>query len=189
MNKIKSCKKCNLHNNQPPLLDKLARADVIWMGLSAKKTKNEQDIPLNKDTISGNIINKIEEDLLAYKFYKTNLVKCLPLENHKLRYPNKNECAVCFENFIEEIRCIKPKIVFLLGKIVSDFVKKEQGLTIENTENILNYTIYCQNRIYYIPIPHPSYIYVYKRHQVNDYIKDLTQLIIQIKGHMIDEHA
>ena len=77
MNKIKSCKKCNLHNNQPPLLDKLAKADVMWIGLSAKKIKNPQDRPLNKNTISGNIINQIEEHLLAYKFYKTNTKQIL----------------------------------------------------------------------------------------------------------------
>lgn len=178
MNKIKSCTKCNLHNNQPPLLDKLAKADVMWIGLSAKKIKHKQDIPLNNGTITGDIIQQIEKDLLAYKFYKTNLVKCLPLKNDKLRYPSKDECEACFANFIKEIQFTEPKIVFLLGKIVSDFVIKKLGLTIENAENISNYTIYYQNGIYYIHVMHPSYIYVYKRNTVQNYIKNLKELIL-----------
>lgn len=177
MNKIIFCRKCNLCENQPPLLDELSDAEVVWVGLSAKQINQKHARPLCKGTVSGNIISQVEANLLPRKFYKTNLVKCLPLKNGKLRYPNKNELNDCFGNFIEEIECIKPKVVFLLGKIVSEFVIKKLGLIAVSIECLANYMVYDRDGTYYISIPHPSYVYVYKRHLVQNYITDLKTLV------------
>ena len=59
----------------------------MWVGLSAKRVDDlNNSIPLCNDTNSGKIIELIEQKLQDLKFYKTNLVKCLPLdENNKLR--------------------------------------------------------------------------------------------------------
>jgi DNA polymerase len=72
-----------------PLLDKKCKADVFWVGLSAKKVEDiENDIPLSNDTNSCKIINRIESRFDEEIFYRTNLVKCVPLDwQGKLRYP------------------------------------------------------------------------------------------------------
>lgn len=162
-NIIVNCKNCNLYNNQLPLLDEIKECDVMWVGLSAKRVLNS-NIPLDKSTNSGKIIELIENKIEGLKFYKTNLVKCLPLdENNKLRYPNLFEMKQCVENLIIEIEIIKPKVIFLLGKKTYDFVHKY----------FKEKNIDCSNLF---SIEHPSYIYVYKRKYINDYVDKVIDI-------------
>jgi DNA polymerase len=118
LEEISKCKKCKLCKNQRPLLDKNNSCDIMWVGLSAKKVEDiNKTIPLCNDTNSGKIIEKIENKLNDFRFYKTNLVKCLPLDkNNKLRYPTIEEMNSCIENLLLEINYFKPKIIFVLGK-------------------------------------------------------------------------
>lgn len=163
---IKKCKKCPLYKNQLPLLDKQTKCDVMWVGLSAKQVKDiNNSFPLQNDTNSGKIIKNIEENLSNLKFYKTNLVKCPPLDNKdKLRYPTTSEMNHCIENLLKEIDIIKPKIIVLLGNIVSKYIKK--------------YLKDNQIKLNIITIKHPSYIYVYKRKYISNYIEDTKEKII-----------
>ena len=84
--KIIECEKCGLCINQKPLLEECIRdCQVFWVGLSAKKIKDEEDVPLAANTKSGLLIKSIEERCKNVITYKTNLVKCLPLnDNEKL---------------------------------------------------------------------------------------------------------
>jgi len=175
--KISNCSNCNLCDFQPPLLDIYnEQTRVIWVGLSAKKVQNiELERPLENNTNTGKIIEKIESNNKF--FYKTNLVKCVPLdESNKLRYPNKDEMNFCFENLILELITLKPQIAFLLGSKVSSFVfskiksKKFKNEASEQTKRILN-------DIEFINIYHPSYIAVYKRKEENNYINDVQNII------------
>lgn len=174
---LRNCTNCNLCHNQAPLVDKsYSNAPVIWVGLSAKTVKDiKTERPLENNTNTGKIIEKIEANNDC--FYKTNLVKCVPLdENNKLRYPNKNEMTFCFENLLFELITIKPKIVFLLGSKVTNFVlnklksnkfKKETSQEIfDILENIEFHNIY-----------HPSYIAVYKRKEENKYVQEVQNII------------
>jgi len=165
--KIKNCKNCNLYFNQLPLLDKKEVCDVMWVGLSATKVENiEIDYPLKENTNSGKIIKEIENALPNIKYYKTNLVKCLPLNDRgKIRYPSKEEMSVCIKNLINEIEILKPKIVFLLGNNVADFIEKY----IKEHNIKLNTSLKR--------IEHPSYIYIYKRKNKQDYINKVTNYI------------
>ncbi len=164
---LKKCQNCELYKNQLPLLDELTKKDVMWVGLSAKRVVNgEESLPLARNTNTGKIIETIELELKEYSFYKTNLVKCLPLDsNKKIRYPTKMEITKCLDNLIYEIEIVKPKIVLLLGKIVYDNVYK-----------------YCKDnkldvsKLFYIE--HPSYIYIYKRKYLKEYIEKVKNLII-----------
>ena len=99
------CNSCMLCRNQKPLLDKSGVCDIMWVGLSAKKVENvDTTIPLCNDTNSGKVIELIEESLDGFKFYKTNLVKCLPLdEKNQLRYPTIDEMDSCIKNLLIEI--------------------------------------------------------------------------------------
>ena len=97
---IYDCEKCGLCNNQKPLLEGYIRdCQIFWVGLSAKKITDEDDIPLSPNTKSGLLIKSIEDRCDNVITYKTNLVKCLPLnDDEKLRYPNRKEVDACFEN-------------------------------------------------------------------------------------------
>ena len=96
------------------------------------------------------------------KFYKTNLVKCLPLnEKGKLRYPTKEECLTCLENLLKENKELQPKVIVLLGKKVSSYVLKGKE----------------QIDVSFIQALHPSYIYVYKRNFILEYEENLKQEI------------
>lgn len=113
LKQIKQCQKCNLYQNQPPLIEECEACDVMWVGLSAKKITDNKGMPLAPSTNTGKIIAEIEETIGLDKSYKTNLVKCAPLDdNSKLRYPKKEEVGVCIENLIVEIKYLQPKVIF-----------------------------------------------------------------------------
>ena len=174
---IKACHKCNLCLNQAPLLDKSTDCQIFWVGLSAKIVSDDTDIPLSPETNTGQIIYEIEETYNDIISYKTNLVKCVPLtESKKLRYPNKSEINCCIIHLQEEIHELSPKIVFLLGEKVCSSVEKQLCITFEKW-NGFNYIYKEINGVYYIPIHHPSYIYVYKRKQIQQYVKSIQSLI------------
>lgn len=167
LQEITGCRNCHLCSNQLPIIDKKEQCDVMWVGLSAKKVNNlETSYPLKDDTNSCKILKEVEDILPNIKYYKTNLVKCLPLdEKGKIRYPNTEEMNTCINNLISEIQFLKPKIVFLLGNNVSNFVEKYIQ------KNNINLDVYFKK------IEHPSYIYVYKRKNKQEYINRLTNYI------------
>ena len=165
LKKLSNCTKCGLCMNQKPLLDNTCLCDVMWVGLSAKKVDDvNTTIPLCNDTNSGKIIELIENRLSNVKFYKSNLVKCLPLDdNNKLRYPSTSEMNACIDNLLLEIRELKPKIIFVLGKTTYNFIDKYfKRNNIDNSKLIY--------------IEHPSYIYVYKRKLIDDYIEKVVNI-------------
>ena len=162
-------------------MDKCKSCQVLWVGLSAKKVTCDDETPLSKSTNSGAIIHKIEESLNGVSTYKTNLVKCLPLDDHqKLRYPNRQEIDDCFCNLEEEISTLAPKIVFLLGEKVYSSVAKRYRLSFDRIDGF-NYQFVRHDGVYYVPVHHPSYIHVYKRKFVDTYIQslhDITQRLL-----------
>ncbi|MDD4297160.1 MAG: uracil-DNA glycosylase family protein [Ruminiclostridium sp.] len=174
---IRVCSKCNLCNNQEPLLDDMKLCQVFWVGLSAKKVSNENERPLSPTTNSGKLIYNVEGQCSGVITYKTNLVKCVPLdERQKLRYPNRREIDICFPNLENEIKELLPKIVFLLGDKVATTISKQFHLDFLGWDEF-NYSFTKHNGIYYVPIHHPSYIYVYKRKHMDVYIKSIASLI------------
>ena len=165
---VLNCRKCDLHINQNPLLDKNKKCDVMWVGLSAKKVEDLNiNYPLENNTNSGKLIEEIEHRNSEYNFYKTNLVKCLPLNDKgKIRYPSIEEMNKCIENLLIEIEVHKPKVVILLGNIVYKFVDKylkDNRIQLDNVS--------------FVGIEHPSYISVYKRNSKEEYIKKVTNII------------
>lgn len=58
--------------------------DILWVGISAKIGEE----PLSETTNTGKLVKQIE-NACGKSGYKTNLVKCPPVDkNGKLRYPN-----------------------------------------------------------------------------------------------------
>lgn len=177
---IYKCQKCGLCFNQKPLLDVEKRCQVFWVGLSAKKVVSDIETPLSPETNSGKLIQKVENLCGNVVTYKTNLVKCLPLsDQQKLRYPNQKEIDSCFENLLKEIHIMSPKIVFLLGEKVYSSVGKHLNIIFDKW-NDFEYSYKTFENIHYVPIHHPSYIYVYKRKKMDDYVKSIERIINQL---------
>lgn len=177
VDQIYKCERCGLCNNQKPLLDVEKKCEVFWVGLSAKKKTFDNEIPLSPETNTGMLIKQIEEMCEHVDTYKTNLVKCLPLnDQEKLRYPNKCEIDNCFDNLMTEIKLMSPRIVFLLGEKVYSSVEKHLMVKFDKW-NDFEYHYKKINNIFYVPIHHPSYIYVYKRKQIHEYICGVEKII------------
>ena len=177
---IHKCEKCNLHKNQKPLLDVAKKCKVMWVGLSAKKIKENDAtdyIPLSPSTNTGKLIKEIEDMCPYVTTYKTNLVKCLPLNENKLRYPSIREMELCFSNILIELKNISPQLVFLLGKQVQSAFEKHLNIKFQQNMNDFLYEIKYINGINYISIHHPSYICVYKKSHRKIYINSVKNII------------
>jgi DNA polymerase len=150
---------------------------VFWVGLSAVAFGEDQEkLPLSPFTRSGALIAEIEKSSSKNLiFYKTNLVKCLPLKKDKIRYPLQHEMEKCYPNLELEIKELRPSTVFLLGKQVASFViDKLVGDEVVFNETF-RYKGLTVNGVTYVPVHHPSYILVYKRMHINKYKKGIQK--------------
>ena len=166
--KITKCNRCSISCNQKPLIDRLRKADIMIMGISAKMKETEDEIPLSENTNSGKLIKMIEERLGEennnVSCYRSNMVKCVPLnEKGKIRYPDSLEIENCIENLVYELSIVKPKVVVLLGRLVEKHLKKK---IIELGYNTI--TIY-----------HPSYIHVYRKKEIEKYVEESSKNILK----------
>ena len=129
---------------------------VVFVGLSNKKDKEAFDETTNSGKIINEIINQLD-----YECFKLNLVPYAPTDEFgKLRYPTKEEIKKSLKNFKKEIEKIKPNCIVGLGNIVNNELKK-----ITKYQKIL----ICEK--------HPSYIYVYKKAHLKQYITNLIDKI------------
>lgn len=180
--KRRRCKACGLYLNQLPILDKQKKSNIFWVGLSSVLiTEEDEKQPLSPYTKSGALINTIEK---PYKndisFYRTNVVKCLPLSNNKIRYPLKHEMEKCYPNLVDEIEALKPSIIFLLGKQVANFVLGQHSKKIVTLDDFFNYEFIKINNIIYVPIHHPSFILIYRRKLTENYMKGISKFFDQV---------
>lgn len=175
---IKSCNQCVLCNNQSPVIQQCDNAEVFWVGLSAVRVSDSRDIPLSNNTNSGKLINSIEFFIPNINFYKTNIVKCLPLKDEKIRYPLKKEMETCFFHLENEMDSLNPRLIFLLGKQVATFVLNKYGIKQYSLNEDFDYTSFDIGKYRFIPIHHPSYILIYKRKRLQNYMKNIENIII-----------
>jgi DNA polymerase len=132
---------------------------------------------LSNNTNSGKLINSIEFFIPNVNFYKTNIVKCLPLKEEKIRYPFKKEMETCFFHLENEIDSLNPRLIFLLGKQVSEFVLNKYGIKEYSLNDNFEYKSFKVGNYRLVPIHHPSYILVYKRKRLQDYMKNIESII------------
>ena len=167
-NRITKCNKCDISCNQKPLVENMKKSDIMFLGISAKMKEKEDEMPLSENINSGKLIKMIEERLLEENnnllCYRSNMVKCVPLnEDGKIRYPDNLEIENCIENLEYELNIVKPKLVVLLGRLVEKYLKKK---IIELGYNVI--TIY-----------HPSYIYMYRKKEIEKYVEESSKNILK----------
>lgn len=156
------------------------KIDVMWVGLSHKKEKDgKKFFPLSADTNSGKIILEIEKLLPRLNFHRTNLVKSAPVDkDNKLRYPTMSEMDNDYLLLQKEIDELSPKLVFLLGSKVSNFVLKKNKKKLTKTQkNWQSHEDTIINGVYFVSIFHPSYVYVYKRKYISEYTDAVRRMI------------
>ena len=100
-------------------------------------------------------------------------------EQQKLRYPNRREIDSCFEHLISEYIQMSPQIVFLLGEKVYSSVGKHLKIEFEKWDEF-EYHYKEYKGTYYVPIHHPSYIYVYKRKRMERIYRRCGKIIRQL---------
>ena len=167
-NKIIKCNRCSISYNQKPLIDILRKADIMFVGISAKMKETEDEMPLSENTNSGKLIKMIEERLVEENSnilcYRSNMVKCVPLDKEgRIRYPDILEIENCIDNLVYELSIVKPKVVVLLGRLVEKHLKKKV--------NELGYNT--------ITIYHPSYIHVYRKKEIEKYVEESSKNILK----------
>ena len=167
-NKIIKCNRCSIVCNQKPLVENMRKSDIMFVGISAKIKETEDEMPLSENTNSGKLIKMIEERLIEknnnISCYRSNMVKCVPLnEKGKIRYPDSLEIENCIDNLVYELSIVKPKVVVLLGRLVEKHLKKKIMELGYNT----------------ITIYHPSYIYVYRKKEIEKYIEESSKNILK----------
>lgn len=166
--RITKCNRCNISCNQKPLVENMRKSDIMFVGISAKMKETEDEMPLSENTNSGKLIKMIEERLLEennnISCYRSNMVKCVPLDKEgKIRYPNIWEIENCIDNLVYELSIVKPKVVVFLGRLVEKHLKKR---IIELGYNTI--TIY-----------HPSYIYMYRKKEIEKYVEESSKNILK----------
>jgi DNA polymerase len=168
-----------LYINQLPVTDKQKEADVFWVGLSAVAFSDDDErLPLSPYTRSGALVSEIEKACSnKISFYKTNLVKCLPLHRGKIRYPLQHEMEKCYHNFETELAVLEPKMVFLLGKQVASFIMQKKGVKSFQLDDDFSYQAYFIEGAWFVPVHHPSFVLVYKRRRINDYSRSISKLV------------
>lgn len=180
---IVSCQECGIRRYQEPILDKDPETDDILMfvDLAPPKVRDpHSDLarPLTPFTPSGKILAMAEEELrqYGYSFYRTNLVKCPPLQGDKPRYPNSYEIEMCLDNLLMEIDYYVPIAVFLLGQNVYMPVLNLLDEPFRNWGGYY-FNIYNIDGINYIPAWHPLYIDTYQKKNIPLYIEGIVNAV------------
>lgn len=186
LQQIGQCQKCELYRNQSPLLDKVTRADIMFVGLSAKLVHTANEVPLDRNTKSGDIIAQLEKiaEKYGYTVYRTNLVKCVPLDvNGKIRYPYTTEMMTCLDNFFLEYKYIQPKIVVLLGGQVQKAFENYFNGKFEKSTNC-RFVFQKMDKYVFVLGYHPSYI-LRNKSKTKLYLDNFENVLKEYKG---EEH-
>lgn len=146
------------------------RAEVFFTGLSAVPTAEvDQEEPFSPTTRSGKVVREIAGELSNATVYYTNLVKCLPLRHHKIRYPLRSELEHCFRFYKEELAQFNPAKVVLFGKQVTDFIAGKLKLHFRSARRDFDFPVARIGAVEYLAAYHPSYVLVYRHRRLDQY--------------------
>ena len=153
---------------------------VYFVGLSAKPMCEH----LAPETRTGIIIEQIIHDLPSVLAVKTNLVKNPPVDQEgKLRYPNPAEMQSGWNELHYEISRTFPSLVVTLGQQVSFFLRSQMGVQpakprLPSDFSYESYLSQSQSNI--LSVHHPSFIYVYHRNNIANYVENVVRSIVTL---------
>lgn len=171
-----SCKQCKVVLSRSN--SKAAR--IMFIGLSAKP--NTED--LCSTTNTGKLVAAIEDRIAGgIGIYRTNTVKCAPLDVYgKLRYPTDREMKSCLPSLVCEIQAIAPKVIVPLGAQVTRFLLQNlgDGTDFPGFDSDFSYQTYSFSFGHFMPIHHPSYIWIYRRKRIDEYIGKVVEQLTEL---------
>lgn len=175
----RECRQCGLCKNQQPLVQRQrGRSDVFFTGLSAVPTTDvDSDEPFSAGTRSGKLLRDIAGGLSAATVYYTNLVKCLPLQQDRIRYPMRSELELCFRFYQAELADLLPSKVVLFGRQVSGFVADKLGLRFGPQRGVFDFRVAKLGNTEFMAAHHPSYVLVYKHRSVRVFKDRITAFV------------
>jgi DNA polymerase len=176
--KIQKCKKCylcsfhaNLHNESAGTGKLLgwfggSTADFMFVGMNPSHNRfpGLQYAFGGKGYDQGTGVEfvKLLEDVgVLERSYVTNLVKC-STESNQI---SKDQIIACEENLRDEIELVKPKVLIAMGRLVSQFIKR----------NVQFYEFLIYNSIELKEIWHPNFVYSYGRHRIEEYRRSISE--------------
>lgn len=152
----------------------------MFVGLSAKPETDD----LCPTTNTGKVIAAIEDRIAAgIGIYRTNAVKCAPLDKAgKLRYPTDSEMLACLPYLRTEIKTVAPRVIVPLGGQVSRFLLQHMGdgTHFSGFSSDFSYATYPLPFGKVMPIHHPSYIWIYKRKRVGEYVERVGAQLVKL---------
>lgn len=156
---------------------------VYFIGLSAKPDCDH----LSTETNTGSIIEQIIHGLPDVTSIKTNLVKIPPLDQWgNLRYPNTSEMECGWNDLQEEMNQLSPNLLVTLGQQVSFFLRAQMGIHPVKPQLPADFsfkTYLSQAEPYLLSVHHPSFVFVYKRKYIENYVssvvKSITSLVLE----------
>ena len=156
---------------------------MVWLGLSAKLKTSLFERPLDGATHSGKLVDLVEEDSPELVFYRSNAMKCPPLESGKLRYPTRQELETCWPNTVAELEILKPRCLLVLGTIVAKHVERMTGVMLEKPTDTYRYKFskWPEMNICVMWIHHPSFIQTYRRKAVSRFREGLVTRLASLK--------
>jgi DNA polymerase len=140
----------------------------MFVGLSAVKSiDGERSEPLSDQTRSGALLRQLVSQVPTHPAYFTNLVKCVPLQNGKIRYPSREEMDACLDNLLREFQTVSPERIILLGRHVR-WTKSHDpvGSAVGVYGDVLLMAAY-----------HPSFMLIYRRRQIETYKQSVLEFI------------
>ena len=153
---------------------------VYFVGLSAKPMCEH----LAPETRTGNIIEQIIHHLPSIKIVKTNLVKTPPIDQAgNLRYPNPNEMKLGWNELQDEMNQRFPDLLVTLGQQVSFFLRSQMGVQPAKPQlpSDFSYESYLsQSQSNILSVHHPSFIYVYRRKDIKNYVENVVRSILTL---------
>lgn len=155
-------------------------AAVMFIGLSAKPGTDD----LCPTTNTGKLIAAIEGQLVSsLGICRTNAVRCAPLDSTgKLRYPTEKELLACLPELRNEIELVAPRVIVPLGGQVSRFLLQQlgRGLRFSGFDSGFSYQTYSLGFGQAMPIHHPSYIWVYRRKRIDEYVSAVGNQLLAL---------
>ncbi len=153
---------------------------VYFVGLSAKPMCEH----LAPETRTGNIIEQIIHQLPPIRIVKTNLVKTPPIDREgNLRYPNLKEMKLGWNELQGEMNQKFPNLLVTLGQQVSFFLRSQMAVQPAKPQLPIDFSYescLSQSKSYILSVHHPSFIYVYRRKHIANYVENVVLSILSL---------
>lgn len=162
---------------------------VYFVGLSAKPNCGH----LAPETRTGCIVERIIQHLPSVKVVRTNLVRIPPVDRAgNLRYPSLTEMQTGWNELLHETDRTFPSLLVTLGQQVSFFMRSRMG--VQPPKPVLppdfSHEAYlAQSQSNILSVHHPSFVYVYRRRDIESYVDSVAVSISALVGCRSVGHA